>query len=71
MNYLVLDVGGSSIKYALIDEKLNIKNKNSVPTPMDTLDHFIETIGQIYDQYKDQIKWRALSMHGVIDPQRG
>ncbi len=71
MNYLVLDVGGSSIKYALIDEKLNIKNKNSVPTPMDTLDHFIETIGQIYDQYKDQIKGMALSMPGVIDPQRG
>ena len=42
-----------------------------MPTPMDTLDHFIETIGQIYDQYKDQIKGMALSMPGVIDPQRG
>lgn len=71
MNYLVLDVGGSSIKYALIDENLNITNKNSVPTPMDTLDHFIETIGTIYDQFKNDIKGMALSMPGVIDPERG
>ena len=47
--YLALDVGGSSIKYALIQEDSTILEKSSVPTPMDTMDHFVETIGEIYD----------------------
>ena len=47
--YLALDVGGSSIKYALIQEDSTILEKSSVPTPMDTMDHFVETIGTIYD----------------------
>ena len=33
--YLTLDVGGSAIKYALLQEDLTILEKSSVPTPMD------------------------------------
>ena len=44
--YLTLDVGGSAIKYALMQEDLTILEKSSVPTPMDTLENFIETIGK-------------------------
>ena len=69
--YLALDVGGSSIKYALIQEDSTILEKSSVPTPMDTMDHFVETIGEIYDQYKDNIAGMAISMPGIIDPQKG
>ena len=38
---------------------------------MDTLEIFIETIGKIYDQFQDQIDGMALSMPGIIDPERG
>ena len=69
--YLTLDVGGSAIKYALMQEDLTILEKSSVPTPMDTLENFIETIGKIYDQFQDQINGMALSMPGIIDPERG
>ena len=69
--YLTLDIGGSAIKYALIQEDLTILSKSSVPTPMDTLENFVETIGQIYDQYKDEIAGIAISMPGIIDPKRG
>ena len=69
--YLTLDVGGSAIKYALLQEDLTILEKSSVPTPMDTLENFIETIGKIYDQFQDQINGMALSMPGIIDPERG
>lgn len=69
--YLTLDVGGSAIKYACIQEDLTIIEKSSVPTPMDTLDNFIETIGHIYDQYENQISGMAISMPGIIDPERG
>lgn len=69
--YLTLDVGGSAIKYALIQEDLKMIEKSSVPTPMDTLDNFIETIGKIYDQYAHDIEGIAISMPGIIDPQKG
>ena len=69
--YLTLDVGGSAIKYALMQEDLTILEKSSVPTPMDTLDNFVETVGQIYDQYASKIEGIAISMPGIIDPQRG
>ena len=69
--YLVLDVGGSAIKYALIQKDLNIIEKSSIPTPMDSIDSFIETIGKIYDQYKEDIKGIAMSMPGIIDPDKG
>ncbi len=69
--YLTLDVGGSAIKYALMKEDLTLLEKSSVPTPTDTLDSFVETIGKIYDQYADSIDGMALSMPGIIDPDRG
>lgn len=69
--YLTLDIGGSAIKYALIQDDLTIITKSSVPTPMDTLENFIETVGTIYDQYADEIEGIAISMPGIIDPDRG
>lgn len=69
--YLTLDVGGSAIKYALIQEDLKILEKDSVRTPLDALESFIETIGKLYDQYAECIDGIAISMPGVIDPQKG
>ena len=69
--YLVLDVGGSAIKYGLIKEDLTIIEKSSIPTPLDNLENFIETIGRIYDKYADQVSGMALSMPGIIDPEKG
>lgn len=69
--YLTLDVGGSAIKYALMKEDLTLIEKSSVPTPSDTLEHFVETIGEIYDQYADSIDGMALSMPGIINPDKG
>ena len=34
-NYLTIDVGGTNIKYALMDENAEIKEKDEVPTPYD------------------------------------
>lgn len=69
--YLTLDIGGSAIKYALIQEDLTITEKSNVPTPMDTLDNLIETIGQIFDQYSSKISGMAISMPGIINPEKG
>lgn len=39
--YLVLDVGGSAIKYAVMDAEKNIYERGKVPTPLDCLDSFV------------------------------
>lgn len=49
--YCVIDVGGTNIKYALMDEEANILEKGEVETPRDSLESFVEAIGRIYDGY--------------------
>lgn len=71
MKYLVLDIGGSAIKYALMTEKLEFIEKGMKVTPSDNIEHFIEIVGEIYDKYKDYIEGIAISMPGVLDSEKG
>jgi len=71
MKYLVLDIGGSAIKYALMTEELDFVDKGKKPTPLDNIKNFIEAVGEIYDIYKDDIKGMAISMPGVLDSDKG
>jgi len=70
-HYLVIDIGGTNIKYALMDSDTNILEKGEVPTPHDSLEHFIETIGELYDRYQDRIEGMAFSAPGRIDAKNG
>lgn len=69
--YLVVDIGGSSIKYALMSSNAEFIEKGKVPTPLDNIENFIETIGKIYDLYSDKIEGIAISMPGRLDTKRG
>lgn len=71
MKYLVLDIGGSAIKYALITNELEFIEKGKKPTPLDNIGNFIEAVGEIYDIYKDDIEGMAISMPGVLDSDKG
>ncbi|GKU26473.1 ROK family protein [Clostridium folliculivorans] len=71
MEFLVLDVGGSSIKYAVMNEKAEFFEKGKVPTPVDKIENFINSVGEIYDIYKHRVKGIAMSMPGRIDSDRG
>ncbi len=71
MEYLVLDIGGSSIKYSIMTEKVEFIEKGNIPTPLDNIENFIETIGEIYDEYKERIEGIAISMPGIIDSKNG
>ena len=71
MQYLVFDIGGTFIKYALMNEELDILEKDSVPTPLDTQENFVASLKNIYEEYKDQIDGIAVSMPGRIDPYNG
>ena len=66
MKVLTIDIGGTFIKYALINEVMDISNNGKVPTPVTSREDLIETIGKIYDEYKD-VDGIAISMPGIID----
>ena len=71
MKYLVLDIGGSAIKYALMTKELDFIEKGKKTTPLDSIESFVEVVGNIYDQYKDDIEGIAISMPGVLDSEKG
>ena len=47
MKYLVLDVGGTAIKYVLADENGEFYDKGEIPTPYESFDSFVKTVKEI------------------------
>lgn len=68
---LVLDVGGTMIKYAVMDEAATIITQGETPTPHTTLEDFIEIICQLYEPLQLEVNGIALSMPGNIDKDKG
>ena len=48
MKVMVFDVGGTGIKYSVMDEQLNRTDTGSTPTPADSQEHFLNTLREIY-----------------------
>ncbi len=74
--YLVIDVGGTFIKYAWMDAAGEIQDSGKIPTMReqgDTIADFIEAIGKIYDGYedKDVIEGIAIDVPGQVDVATG
>ena len=67
--YLCLDVGGSSIKIGLLDEKGNVLESSSIKTP-DTLEKMYQEIENVFSTYEN-IQGLALSMPGAVDSEAG
>ncbi|MGV2644800.1 ROK family protein, partial [Clostridium perfringens] len=67
MKKLVLDIGGSAIKYAVMNHRAEIFQKGEVPTPLDTIENLMEAIKSIYEEIKDEVNGIAISMPGNID----
>ncbi len=71
MKCLVLDYGGSAIKYCVMDDQANMSNAGEVPSPLESLEQFVETTGSIYDQFSDEIEGIAISFPGTLDIETG
>lgn len=69
--YLTIDVGGTAIKYAIMDEEANVINKDDIPTPTKSMDDFLEALDSIVLPVKGTIKGIAISLPGKIDNVRG
>ena len=56
MDILTIDVGGTYIKYGLIDNQLNITNKDKIKTPYHNKEDFLLTLKDLYLKFKNQIE---------------
>lgn len=70
MKVLVFDIGGTYIKYALMDENAKIYDKGRCPTPKAGREAFVDALTKIYDEHKEA-EGIAISMPGIIDNKRG
>ena len=71
MKKLVLDIGGSAIKYAVMNKNAKIFTRGEVPTPLDNIDNLMDSIKGIYEKVKDEVDGIAISMPGNIDSSNG
>ena len=66
MNILSFDVGGTSIKYGLVDSNFRILNKGSVDTPK-TEENFIEIINSIISDNENNFNIISVAMPGYVN----
>lgn len=67
MKYLAIDVGGTAIKYAIMNEHYSILLKGEKPTPMTSLEDFKKVIKEIYESCKP-VAGIGMSLPGMINP---
>lgn len=67
MRYLAIDVGGTAIKYAVMDDTYAMLIKGKEPTPMTSLEDFKDVIKRIYEKCKP-VEGIAMSLPGMINP---
>lgn len=72
MNYLGIDVGGSSVKFAVVEDSGKILSKGSFTTPK-TLEDFYGEIKKISNICKEKYKivGAGFSMPGAVDNENG
>ncbi|MEG1992357.1 MAG: ROK family protein, partial [Acetivibrio sp.] len=70
MKILVIDIGGTAMKYACMGEDRKIYARGKVNTPKEDRQQLIEAIGRLYDEFPN-IEGIAIAMPGIIDSDQG
>lgn len=70
---MAFDVGGTNLKYAVVDGQADIVEKGKVPTPKGCIEDLISLITKITENYKDKYNFDgiAFSFPGVVDSKSG
>jgi len=69
--YLGLDLGGTLIKYALMNENGEIIEKGNVPSPMSGIEDVMEAVKKAAEPFEGRFEGVAVSMPGRIDTANG
>ena len=68
--YLAMDVGGTSIKYGVVNDQGKIINTDKIVTP-DSLEKMYQAMGEIYHNCNYEVTGIALSMPGAVNSEVG
>ena len=66
MNCLSFDVGGTTIKYGIINDRYEVLLKDKIPTPKDE-EKFIESISKIIQKNIENISKVSIAMPGYVN----
>ena len=71
--YMVFDIGGTYIKYAVMNEHGMKLESGKVPTPQEGLEIFLQKTSEIVTQYRQSYAFQgiALSSPGAVDVKSG
>ena len=69
--YLAFDIGGTKIKWGVLNEKGEILEKNSFDTVVTSEESFLNGIVEIALEKRSEVKGIAISMPGFIDAENG
>lgn len=70
-NYLSIDIGGTNVKYGLLDRAGHIIERHRIKTPTDDLTSFQQAIRAIIQSYRGVIRGIAFSVPGRVDTKTG
>lgn len=71
MTYLAIDVGGTTMKYALIADSGNVVVKGDTPTQNQTESDFMQSVTALISRHAADIQGVGIAMPGVVDHQSG
>ena len=71
MKLMVFDVGGTEIKYCVMDESLLREEAGSVPTPMSSREEFFDLLCSLYEPRRGEVEGIAMCLPGFIDSENG
>lgn len=71
--YMAFDIGGTNVKYAVVDESANIVEKGKFPTPKGKLDDLTSIIVNITNRFEDKYAFQGLAMSfpGAVNNETG
>lgn len=73
VNYLAIDIGGTFIKYGLVNDKHQLNHLNKIPTEVNHDQAIIQQIKSIVQTYHSQFPLAGIgiSTAGIVDRERG
>ena len=70
LKILTVDIDGTHIRYACMDEYMAIDRRGKIFTPQEGREQLIEAVARLYEAMGD-VEGIAISMPGIIDSERG
>ena len=69
--YLAIDLGGTAIKYGVVDENMNFLAHGKVDSRTSSYEDFKEDLGKIVAEHGEGVQGMCISMPGIIDRIKG